>query len=164
MNLIWRFALPSLLLFGSEAQASRVVYHELSLAELVRASDTIVVMEKTAGFGVLNQMEKNGCVSQRWPLRVHKVLKTGPGGIADGQSTQVIVNVVALRGCGFLKQNLMVSMVVDGYGPQGREQPQDPPQRFIAFLRPTANGYELAAINGIESESRLAQVVELIQP
>lgn len=164
MNLHSCFALPLLLLLASAAQASHVVYKSLSLTELARRSETILVVEKADSFAIIEQKEKNGCLSQRWPLRVRRVLKAGASGIVDGQIAQVTINGVALRGCDFLKQKVMVSMVVDTYGSQSSEQLLNPPQRFIAFLRPTADGFELAAVNGIESESRLTEIVALIEP
>jgi len=142
----------------------RPVSDPLTFEQLVRQADVIVVVERAEPFKVRIQKENDGCMSERWPVTVRRVLRAPAGGTRKGAVLNVIVNPTALRRCGYIKKNLSVSYAAPVYSGANPAFAGSPPRRFVVFLRATARGPALTAHGAVESEARIPEIIKLIQP
>ena len=146
------------------AWATRPMVDDMSLDELVRESDLIALVEKPHDFAVSDRKEDDGCVSQRWPLKLLKVLKAKDASVREGETISVIANHIKLMTCGFDQRRLSVTYLVPTYKPEGPGLEDGPGPRFVIFLRSAPRGFELAAVNSYEAESLLPRIAKLIKP
>lgn len=142
----------------------RPVYHLLTLEELVKKSDVIVVVERAQPPEATIQKEDDGCMSNRRPVTVQEVLKAPDGGVHRDDALNVIVNEYALLSCGYAMKNRSVSYAALRYNGADPADDASPSRRFVLFLQNTPRGPELAAEHASESEARVADIVKLIKP
>ncbi|HEY0064665.1 MAG TPA: hypothetical protein VGC21_21290 [Telluria sp.] len=154
----------ALLFCCAPAVAMRPVYGTLTLDELIRVSDTIVLVEREEPFKSVSQIEENGCTAERWPLTVTAVLRAAPDSVQRGQVLPVLVNAIQLMTCGFDKKRLSVSYGVPRYAGYDYNFYKAPSPRFVVFIKTGPHGPELAAVGAFETEARMADIVKRIKP
>ena len=136
--------------------AGRPVFGIVSLSQLVHTSKLITVVTQA---GAEASQTVNGCTSLEWDLTVVKTIKTIPGiDIKPGSIIRVRHNVTAYEDCSIRRAvgPSGASFAVYRYKPSIPDVPKK--GRFIVFLEPSDQGFQLATDSSFESVRKQSKV------
>ncbi len=141
--------------------AGRPVFHDLTLAELVRTSNIIAVVTQVEPESI--KKGEHGCASAEWHLSVVAMIKTSPeAGVKAGDTLDVRRNVTSYQDCVIRGWNATgASFPASRYEPSDSDAPQQ--KHFIVFLKESNRQFALTADLGFESHTLRPKIERLLR-